>query len=333
MLDRSALTKRLSFVAGLLLALVCLGAVLTIAEPGEVLARMGAMTPGLAVLALTVFSLIHAVMALRILRSLGTFSRTSLAAALLLSVRHAFLLAVLPARMGDVAYPVMLARALRVPLGVAMGNLLVLRIMDVVIIVAIMGLTAPLVTMDQLDQQLVRSMLWALAGLFALCGAGLVFMSAFLRVLMRLWLRFLGRRLGIAGVLRTAARWARALTPARRLEIMLWTLLRWLLAGGVLYVLFAAVDAPVSSAEALFLAAGLNLVAIIPAQSFGGLGLMEGSLMVLLMVLGRAAPEAAAVGLSVRLSWLLLPIIIGLFGEIVSRSSFWWNSSVGGRDG
>lgn len=327
---KSTLTSRLGVAAALVLALLCLGAVLAIAEPGEVLARMGTMDPGLAVLALTLFCLIHAVMALRILRSLRRFSGASLTAALLLSVRHALLLAVLPARMGDLAYPVMLARALRVPLGVAMGNLLVVRIMDVVIIVAMLGLTAPLIAMDP---ALARSMLWALVGLFGLSVIGLVAMGPLLRVLMRLWLRLVGRRLGIARVLRTAAGWTQALTLIRRLEIMLWTLLRWLLAAAVIGALFAAVAAPITVVEALFLAAGLNLVAIIPAQSFGGLGLMEGSLMLLLMVMGRPMPEAAALGLSVRLSWLLLPIMTGLAGEAAGRLVAWKAASGNIRHG
>lgn len=260
---------------------------------------------------LAAFGALLFVTALRLWRTLRPRDRASAGAARLLplmrlTVRHAALLAFLPARLGDAYYPFMLRRAAGVSLGAAIGNLFVIRLYDL-IAVTILFLTA-LVVLAPTGAH------GAAAPAFAALGALVVLALALDRLLRAAGRMMAGRRraraLRVTGhLLRDAARWARALPLPSRFELLAYTTLRWLFGSLSLGLAFLALGLPLDLAEMLLLGSGLALSAAIPLQTMGGFGIAEGALAGLLVLLGQDWGEASATAIAARFMWLLFPAV------------------------
>jgi uncharacterized membrane protein YbhN (UPF0104 family) len=294
-------------------ALAALGGVLWVADLGEVLARLRGADPLALAGAAAAFFAIYPVSAVRLLRSVALPLRPHLAAATLVGLRHTFLLTAMPARLGDAAYPVLVARGLPVGLGPAVGNLLVLRLADLIVVALAFGGSLFLVLFAPGGA---TSLLWAVpAVLILIAAAALWRLAALLRGGARRALALPRVGVRVARTMLAAAAWTRRLSLARRTELFGWTLLRWIPAVVALGLLFAAYGEPQTPPAVVFLSTGVNLVAVIPAQAFGGLGTMEASLALLLVALGTPPASAAALGLMVWLTWQIFPLIGGALGE------------------
>ena len=225
---------------------------------------------------------------------------------------HAVGLLALPARLGEVAWVVVMRRAYGWSTATAVACALVQRLLDVAVIAACLLLSMLVVF------GLSGNGAWPLAAL----AAG-VCLLAFVGALgLHLWLRvaawlvvLLGRPRGwrrhLLRHLRQGRRWLESARHRRILLLcLLPTALLWMTVFIGFWLIGQAVGLDVSLAELLLAAAGGSLATALPVQSIGGLGLMEVGFAGILAGLGAPAANAALAALSIRGAvW----ISVGLF--------------------
>lgn len=286
-------------------SVILLGALLVLVDAGEVVARLRRAEPGGLALAAGAAVLVYLAVAARVALTVGAQAVRPFLGALDVTFVHAVLLVFLPARLGDVCYPLLLRRSLDLDLVSGAANLVVLRVYDVVCAVGLFLAALALARPGDPDSGL-RQIAWGVLAVVvvALLLAGLV----------ARWSRGRGPASGrlrlvadLLGRFRTAVSAYRARDHAVLLAL---TLVRWLLAAGLLLALFRALSHDISPAGALFVAMGLNFAAAFPLQTIGGFGLIESAMAFLLGVLGTPLERAIALALAARLLWLLLIFVL-----------------------
>jgi uncharacterized protein (TIRG00374 family) len=299
----SSLTGERSFasVAGAVAVSTALLAVLWFALPWE-RAREVWRAPSLPVLlaAATAIGLGHVATGFRIQTMLPPVPPIALREGVLVSLWHGLAMIVLPARLGELALVEGLSRYMRVRRGAGLAVLLVQRIYDglfacaafavgaygtllggapLVLLVAAVGLLLAL------SHRLEAILGWLAAHCESLRGAN-------------------GARLH---ALLSDAREGVAASSARGTTILaLGTLLFWITELAALWLVFRAFGTSLEPSTTLFLAAGLALVYAVPLPTIGGLGLAEGGLAALLLAAGWPAEAAIGLGLSTRVTLLIL---------------------------
>ncbi len=209
---------------------------------------------------------------------------------------------VIPARLGEVAYMVLLNRMLGLRPGAAVANVIYQRICDLVVGMMLFGAAVAIVIDWNLLQPIVVVMM-----ILALCGVVALWMrlEQALEFLGRLIVRWPGRRWRISQtVLRTvlqARRWANLTTePGRRARVLVHTVLQWVCSLLAVAFLLLAFRQDMSVAELLFVGVGFQFVAAIPVYAIGGFGVAEAGLAGLLLILGYPLDVAASLSIAVR---------------------------------
>jgi len=86
--------------------------------------------------------------------------------------------------------------------------------------------------------------------------------------------------------------------------------LTWLFFALMFYYIFQIYEFRISFIEALFCAAMVNIAALIPMQTFGGIGLRESTLLLGLVMLGYSVELSAAYAVTIRLTALFFQLIV-----------------------
>lgn len=293
------------FVVSLATSLVLLGAVFALGDTAALgRALAGVRLPWL-VAALVTLGVLNLTAALRLRYFLAPEPRPGFTAGCLdVTVLHALLLILLPARMGDVCYPFLLRHTFGAALPAAVANLVALRLHDLLVTVSLMLLALQL-NASRLSRP----------DLLAQASTGLFVLAATVLLVLVLLPRFVrghaaaGTRSGLAarlvqlfGHLRHAlseiAPWRHALSLAV-------TTLRWLLAAAVLYCLLHSVGLALDPAAVLLVSMGMNLAVALPLQTVGGFGLVESASAFFIALFGVPLPQAVAVALAARVLGLL----------------------------
>jgi hypothetical protein len=279
----SSLTGERSFasVAGAVAVSTALLAVLWFALPWE-RAREVWRAPSLPVLlaAATAIGLGHVATGFRIQTMLPPVPRIALREGVLVSLWHGLAMIVLPARLGELALVEGLSRYMRVRRGAGLAVLLVQRIYDGLFACAAFAVGA-YGTLLALSHRLEAILGWLAAHCESLRGAN-------------------GARLH---ALLSDAREGVAASSARGTTILaLGTLLFWITELAALWLVFRAFGTSLEPSTTLFLAAGLALVYAVPLPTI----LAEGGLAALLLAAGWPAEAAIGLGLSTRVTLLIL---------------------------
>jgi uncharacterized protein (TIRG00374 family) len=223
------------------------------------------------------------------------------------------------ARFGDAYRCYLLRRAAGVSFTVALGTVLAERLLDLLVMAAMMGAGVLVVFHGSLPTEATQAL--ALGLVLSVIGVvGLLsirrFRWAFERVLpKRLHAHYARLEHGVVGSL-------------RRLPLLVaYSVAGWILEGLTLYAVLAAVGAPVSVAGALVVALGASLLTVVPFTP-SGLGFTEAGLVIMLGWLGLDAPTATAATVLLRLINYWSIVGLGLVVYVASRNTNRFNEEV-----
>ena len=220
------------------------------------------------------------------------------------------------ARLGDAYRGYLLKKAAGVSFAVTLGTVLAERLLDLLVLAAMMGAGVLVVFGGSLPTEATQ----ALAAGLVLSVVGVVgllavrrFRWAFERVLpKRLHAHYSRLEHGV-------------IDSFRRLPLLVaYSVAGWIIEGMTLYVVAAAVGTPVSTVSALLVALAASLLTAVPITP-AGLGFAEAGMLVMLGWLGLDAPTAGAVTLLFRLinywSIVIFGFVLYVFGRNGKRST------------
>lgn len=295
---------------GLLIWVLLIGAALHFGEAGKYREAFHSfwLLPLLGVAALLLFCNLLRVLRLRILISEVPLLPLSRAAFI-----HQFLAGLFPAKLGELALPVMLARTGKVTGTEAVGVLLSARLLDLGALLAVAALTVALVG-GGMDARAPAYGLGALVILALGAGSGFYFARAIhirpagtsrLRSLVRSIMMPLGRLT------------VRNFLGATTVTMVIWTML---LAAFYLGCVAFRLVAPLG--EVVLGAAVGNLMAALPVNGFGGVGLSQLSWAGILSAFGRDFETALVVGVAVQ----AVALAVSGAGAVVTSGWHWLTS-------
>ena len=277
-------------------------------------------------------TLVGAGVALFVAESLFTALRTHLLAsgrggflsAMRVTAWHGVWLIALPMRLGEVAWVVVMQRTYSWNVATATACALLQRLFDLAVVAVCLLVTLP-ATLGLHEGQ--PFAFFALAG--AVCLAALIGLMT-----LHIWFRLAARILVRAGRTRSRRRLLRQLRHARRwlenirqrrilLHCIVPTVLIWAAVIAAYWSLCQALGLDLAVAELGFAAAGSSLVATLPVQSVGGIGLLEAGFTGIVSWLGGPAGTAALVALAIRFASIvgagLFWLIVAMAGPIANR--------------
>ncbi len=227
-----------------------------------------------------------------------------------LMVLHNFLVSFLPARLGDGYYPFLVARRAGVSVGVGVGNLVLIRVFDVLAITVILSALAP-VALGAAQLEQLYLVVVPLLIVLAIASARLdLLLAVFLRMTVRLLKRTAWSK-RIFRVINQARRWIGNLNTRQRVVMALHSLAPWAASGFTYFFIIQAVGMDMTWAQSMFAGKFAELGAAIPIQAAGGIGAGEGLLATVLVGFGVPIGIAVIGALSVRV--VILGIVVALF--------------------
>ncbi len=224
--------------------------------------------------------------------------------------RSWFVNCVTVARLGDVYRGYLLKRAAGVSAAVTLGTVVTERLVDLGVLAAMVAVATPVAFHGQIPREAWEAAAVGL-GVVVIAIAALVSLSRFRALVERVvperfhdgYRRLIG---GVAGSFRRV--------PA----LIGYSAAGWVIEGTTLYLVAAAVGAPVSVAGAVVAALVGSLLTVIPITP-SGLGLTEAGMIILLGRLGLDAGSAAAVTLLVRVINYWSIVVLGSVIYVVRR--------------
>jgi len=238
-----------------------------------------------------------------------------------IEVMHGLLLQLLPARLGELPYLVLLRRRLAMEHGEVFANFIYQRLLDTMVL-ALFFLSSLLLIVG--DRESVAT--WIPLVLVACALFGLMFLgveqvaAVVVRIMHRFHVRGSTLSQWLLRVLSVARRWSKRLRlEGVRWMALLWTCVRWLAVMVLTWAAFGAFGIHLGVVETLFLGSGLCFATVIPLQTIGGFGVSEMGLAALLVVTGYPWQEATATALLVRIAYVVM-MLAGLSAAgILSR--------------
>jgi hypothetical protein len=215
----------------------------------------------------------------------------------------------IPFRIGEFSFPLLMKREFGVDFGQSTGVILLVRVVDLLIVAAFLGLLGLLV-------------LWAdLAPWLRLAlGGGALLALALSQLLNRVGLRLAARLLARLGGTPRLAEILRALTigaerleqPGRRLPFFLLTLAIWLLFMVSAYASASAVSSVIAPLEAAFAYVTSAIAFALPINGVGSLGPSQGAWWSALSLAGVESRAALVSALASHSVFLLGAVAVGL---------------------
>ena len=244
--------------------------------------------------------------------------RSGMRTALRVTAWHGIWLIGLPLRLGEVAWVASMRRAYGWNAGAAVACALAQRLLDLGVVAGLLLLTTP-AAVGPLDYRLpALSLLAVVVCLLGFIGA----------MTLGRWLRLaagiaigIGRRRhhrsrrwrSLAHHLNQARHWlddARHRRALRRAVVP--TVLSWTAVVAAYHTLGLMVGLDITPAQSGFATAGSNLVAALPVQSIGGLGLLEAGFTGIVTGVGAPAGTAALAALAIRFASLTAVVLFWL---------------------
>lgn len=225
-------------------------------------------------------------------------------------VLHNFLVSFLPARMADGYYPFLIARRAGISTGAGLGNLIVIRLFDVMAIALIIIALSPLVLAGG-DLQYLYSIL--APTVIALLVA-VVWTKDLLTLVLSITQSSLHRfRLGrkISRSLNQARHWTARLTLRQRLELGLFSLVPWMASGFTYIFAIQAIGVDLDWAASMLAGKLAEIGAALPVQAAGGIGAGEGMMAAMMTGYGLTLAAAGLAALGVR--FLILGVVACIF--------------------
>ena len=256
----------------------------------------------------------HCVSAVRMHWMVGGLG--GLPAAMRVTAWHGIWVAVLPMRLGELAYVAAIQHVYRWNFATALACVAAQRLLDVAVIAAVLLLTMPAVFGAYADQPASLALLATTAFLLAFAPFAAIATA-------HIWLRWLsrclvsgraphGHRRRLVRSLGRVRRWVADVQSRRVLRrCALLTVLSWttMLAGFWLVSQAAGLRIPLS--EFGFAAAASSLFGALPAPTIGGVGMLEAGFTGIATWLGAPAATAALAALAFR------------FGSLAATATFW----------
>jgi uncharacterized membrane protein YbhN (UPF0104 family) len=243
----------------------------------------------------------------------GGDARLPLAHWVRLAVAHQSAFMLLPSGAGDLGFPLLAGRITGVGFAAAVRMILCYRLQDLLVL-AMLGIAAlALIGFDAGASPVIL-------GVPLLAVPALVWSSDLARLgafavaqLLRSATRVLhGERFGrvVAAADRMAGELTAATDAGRRFKAALACTGAWAATCAYVWVLFAMVGVELSAAEVVVVVAGLNLAGALASFSIAGIGVSEGGLAAVLVLLGFATQEALSTALVVRPIILLNALLV-----------------------
>jgi glycosyltransferase 2 family protein len=215
------------------------------------------------------------------------------------------------ARLGDVYRGYLLKKKAGVSFAVTLGTVLAERLLDLLVLAAMMGTGVLLVFGESLPTEAAQALT---AGLI-LSAVGIVGLLA-LRRFRWAFERVLPKRLH-AHYLRFEHG---AIDSFRRLPLLVaYSVVGWIIEGATLYITAAAVGTPIPVAGALLVALAASLLSTVPITP-SGLGFTEAGMVLMLGWLGLDAPTAGATTLLFRIINYWSIVVFGLVLYVLGRN-------------
>ncbi len=229
---------------------------------------------------------------------------------------HETYLAVLPARLGEIAYIIMLQKRFSIPVGAAIANLAFQRLCDLLIVICLLAIGLAILAAEG-----------HVAGYYVLpCIIIIICLIITIHKTDRVASVF---AMGIMRILGRRKRWQRRLLStlfsirgwymhrlsySEYFEVVLATLVGWLCTLGVIYFCLRAIQINLNIGEILSIGSAYNLISAIPIQTIGGFGANEAGLASLFMLFGWSYVLAISMSLTTRLLLLVIPFVqVGLW--------------------
>lgn len=306
--------RALPGLATAILTILTLSAVLAFADLRVVWESLRGLKPAWATAGFLLFVASNLVLALRLSIVIPSGERGGFLRILDLAIVHGFLAAVLPARLGDISYPLLARRFLETGVPAGVSQIVVIRLYD--------SLAAILILLAAL-----RDLPLSATHLHALVAGSSILLVVLLAILLLLpaILRFSGRLLHrssahplarrTSGIIHQIAEALRELPPSRHVVVLALTVCRWLIASAVTWCALRSVGATVSPAGAIFVTTSVNLAISLSVQTIAGFGVADAAFGIALCALGFSVDLAISYGFSarmVRLSFLAATILLWL---------------------
>lgn len=233
-----------------------------------------------------------------------------------IAVQHQAARAVIPAQLGELSYPTLLRRETGRPYGRGVGQLLLVRLLDLnmIALVLVTGSLAQ-IGVDGRDRAWTAVAFGflglALLGVFTI-GPALGRVRAGLHLLARRGRR---RRRRLRRLARTVGRVRHALEayPGRTLAVALAaTVVAIGFALARVYGLLAAFGIVLAAHDLLLVFGVIHALGLVPIRAFGGFGVKEVGLLSLLMALGYGIEDAAAVTALFALAAVVFPVALAM---------------------
>jgi uncharacterized protein (TIRG00374 family) len=214
------------------------------------------------------------------------------------------------ARLGDAYRGYLLKKEAGVSFAVTLGTVLAERLLDLIVLTAIMGASVLVAFGDSLPtgvaQILAAGLILSAIGVFGLLAMQR-FQGAFERVIpKRLRTHYVRLGHGLIG------------STCRLPLLVSYSVVGWLIEGTTLYVIAAAVGVPISVAGALAIALAASLLTTVPFTP-AGLGFTEVGMVVMLGWLGLDVTTASAVTLLFRLINYWSIVVLGFTLYILTK--------------
>jgi uncharacterized protein (TIRG00374 family) len=235
------------------------------------------------------------------------------------AVIHGFFISILPARLGEISLPFLFKKYFDVNISTGVISLVILRIFDVVFLLpcAIWAASTIKVFSDYSTEVLVFSTVLLSLAVFTIVNLEKPIAFIAQAVVMVRQSKYivspsLGKRF-LKGIL-SARRWTRRAKPRwYYARLLLITAAMWTSAFSIYYFQFKAFGVDLPAIDAVFVATGTNLVGLLPISSVGGIGIGEAGLAGLLYLIEFEPRQATTLGLVVRLSLVIFPVLQAAF--------------------
>ncbi len=219
---------------------------------------------------------------------------------------------VLPAKLGTVARVLLAAESEHLNLGFVVGSVAIEKVLDSLLMVALLGVLAPFVPLPLwLRQSLIVTVLIVIVGLALVASIGRL-REPLLAGLARLETRLLGpNSKRLENLARGMVENITNLTKRREIvSVLIWTAAVWIIGGAVNELLFAAVGIHLPWSAAWFVIVVLQIGTRVPALP-ANLGLFHYLVVLALGVYGVNESAALAFAILLHLIVFILPALIG----------------------
>ncbi len=233
-----------------------------------------------------------------------------------------FMTAMLPGGTGELSYPLLLRRTFGRPIGTGLSSVILTRLNDIFLL-SICFLFTSTIAMDVINAR-GETVLFIIPFFLIL----LIFFSDFMARGLSRCAEYLGQRTKwrivnrIQGLLNdTVDSLQEAKSAAMYLRIIFHTLVMWLSTFLFFYLVFIAFGNPITFVQAVFIGTAMNMLTIIPINTFGGFGLKEATLAGLLLLIGMDQDTAVSLGILVRLVSILTLFALLAFSFTLKKSA------------